>query len=171
MPAHAENIELARQVIDACRVRNIMIAAAESCTGGLIATTLTEIPGSSAVFDRGFVTYSNTSKIEMLGIFPITIKQYGAVSKETAMEMAHGALARSEAGLSIACTGIAGPDGGTPDKPVGLVHIAAKHYNGTLLHRDMHFGEIGRAAVRFATVKTALEMMLKLAVIDPNYKG
>lgn len=171
MPAHAENIELARQVIDACRVRNIMIAAAESCTGGLIATTLTEIPGSSAVFDRGFVTYSNTSKIEMLGIFPITIKQYGAVSKETAMEMAHGALARSEAGLSIACTGIAGPDGGTPDKPVGLVHIAAKHYNGTLLHRDMHFGEIGRAAVRFATVKTALEIMLKLAVIDPNYKG
>jgi len=171
MTAHAENIELARQVIEACRVRDIMIAAAESCTGGLIATTLTEIPGSSAVFDRGFVTYSNTSKIEMLGIFPITLKQYGAVSKETAMEMAHGALARSEAGLSIACTGIAGPDGGTAEKPVGLVHIAAKHYNGTLLHRDMQYGDIGRAAVRFATVKTALEMMLKLATIDPNYKG
>ncbi len=117
MTVHAENIELARQVIDACRVRNIMIAAAESCTGGLIATTLTEIPGSSAVFDRGFVTYSNTSKIEMLGIFPITIKQYGAVSKETAMEMAHGALARSEAGLSIACTGIAGPMAARPTNP------------------------------------------------------
>lgn len=171
MTAHSENIELARQVIDACRARDIMIATAESCTGGLIATTLTEIPGSSAVFDRGFVTYSNGAKIEMLGLFPITLKQYGAVSKETAMEMAHGALARSEAGLSVACTGIAGPDGGTPEKPVGLVHIAAKHYNGTMLHRDMHYGDIGRAAVRFATVKTALEMMLKLAVIDPNYKG
>ncbi len=150
MTVHAENIELARQVIDACRVRNIMIAAAESCTGGLIATTLTEIPGSSAVFDRGFVTYSNTSKIEMLGIFPITIKQYGAVSKETAMEMAHGALARSEAGLSIACTGIAGPDGGTPDKPVGLVHIAAKHYNGTLLHPIMRHTMAKLAARRCA---------------------
>jgi nicotinamide-nucleotide amidase len=171
MPAHTVNLELARQIIDACRLREIMIATAESCTGGLIATTLTEVPGASAVFDRGFVTYSNGSKIEMLGLFPITLKQSGAVSKETAMEMAHGALARSEAGLSVAVTGIAGPDGGTAEKPVGLVHIAAKHYNGTMLHREMRYGEIGRSAVRFSTVHTALEMMLKLAVIDPNYKG
>jgi nicotinamide-nucleotide amidase len=171
MTSHSDNIELAREVIDACRVRDMMIATAESCTGGLVATTLTEVPGSSQVYDRGFVTYSDGAKIELLGLFPITLRQYGAVSKETAMEMAHGALARSEAGLSVGVTGIAGPDGGTTEKPVGLVHIAVKHYNGTMLHRDMHYGDIGRSAVRFATVHTALEMMLKLAVIDPNYRG
>ena len=107
----------------------------------------------------------------MLGLYPITIKQFGSVSKDTVMEMAHGALARSDAGLAVAVTGIAGPDGGTPEKPVGLVHFAAKHYNGTMLHRDMYFGDIGRHGVRSASVRVALEMLYKLANIDPNYKG
>lgn len=166
-----DNYTLAENIIEACKSRKIMIATAESCTGGLVAAALTDIPGSSAVFDRGFVTYSNEAKIEMLGLYPITIKQFGSVSKDTAMEMAHGALARSDAGLAVAVTGIAGPGGGTAEKPVGLVHFAAKHYNGTMLHRDMNFGDLGRTEVREASVRVALEMLYKLAIIDPNHKG
>ena len=166
-----DNFTLAQHIIETCRSRKIMIATAESCTGGLVAAALTDVPGSSAVFDRGFVCYSNEAKVEMLGLYPITIKQFGSVSKDTVMEMAHGALARSDAGLAVAVTGIAGPDGGSLEKPVGLVHFAAKHYNGTMLHRDMNFGDIGRQGVREASVRVALEMLYKLANIDPNYKG
>ncbi len=166
MSQNADIMELARQVLDACRKRKIMIATAESCTGGLLAAALTELPGSSAVFERGFVTYSNDAKIELLGIFPITLKQHGAVSEETAMEMAHCALVRSEAGLAVGITGIAGPDGGSSDKPVGLVHIVAKRYDGLLLHRDLNLGDIGRSAIRMEAVRNALEMLLKLAVAE-----
>ncbi len=166
MSQNADVMELARQVLDACRKRKIMIATAESCTGGLLAAALTELPGSSAVFERGFVTYSNDAKIELLGIFPITLKQHGAVSEETAMEMAHCALVRSEAGLAVGITGIAGPDGGSADKPVGLVHIVAKRYDGLLLHRDLNLGDIGRSAIRMEAVRNALEMLLKLAATE-----
>lgn len=169
MSSSGEVIELARQLLDICRKRNIMIATAESCTGGLLAAALTELPGSSDVFERGFVTYSNDAKIELLGIFPVTLKQHGAVSEETAMEMAHCALVRSEAGLAVGITGIAGPDGGTQEKPVGLVHIVAKRYDGHLLHRELRLGEIGRSAVRMESVKNALEMLLKLATAPPEH--
>lgn len=164
MTKPSEIVSLARQVIEECQRRKIMIATAESCTGGLLAGALTEIPGASGVFERGFVTYSNDAKIELLGIFPITLKQHGAVSEETAMEMAHCALVRSEAGLAVGVTGIAGPEGGTQEKPVGLVHIVAKRYDGMTLHRKLELGDIGRSAVRMESVKNALEMLLKLAI-------
>ncbi len=106
------------------REHGLKIATAESCTGGMISSAITELAGSSDVFDRGFVTYSNQSKIDMLGVSPATIEQFGAVSHETAGEMARGAIANSQADVSIAVTGIAGPSGGTADKPVGLVYIA-----------------------------------------------
>ncbi len=166
--ANNEVMELARDVIEQCVKHDVMIATAESCTGGLLAAALTEIPGASAVFERGFVTYSNDSKMELLGIFPITLKQNGAVSKETAMEMAQCALVRSEAGLTVGITGIAGPDGGTEEKPVGLVHIVAKLYNGATLHRELKLGDIGRSAIRREAVKNALEMMLKLVVMESD---
>ncbi|MCO6185935.1 CinA family protein [Rhizobium sp. L1K21] len=169
MSNSGEVMELARQLLDICRKRNIMIATAESCTGGLLAAALTELPGSSDVFERGFVTYSNDAKIELLGIFPITLKQHGAVSEETAMEMAHCALVRSEAGLAVGITGIAGPGGGTADKPVGLVHIVAKRYDGHTLHRELQLGDIGRSAVRMESVKNALEMLLKLATAPAEH--
>ncbi|TLX12348.1 CinA family protein [Rhizobium sp. MHM7A] len=140
----------------------LMISTAESCTGGLIAGALTEISGSSAVVDRGFVTYTNTAKIEMLGVQEQTLLGFGAVSEETARQMAHGALFRSRAAIAIAVTGIAGPGGGSAEKPVGLVHLAAKSRTGALVHRKMLYGDIGRSAVRLATVRTALEMVHSL---------
>lgn len=165
---HNDNlIELAHEIIEVCRRHNVMLATAESCTGGLVSAVLTEIPGASKVVERGFVTYTDQAKIEMLGVMPITLKQYGAVSRDVALEMAHGAMARSEAGLSVSVTGIAGPDGGTPTKPVGLVHFGARHYSGKLIHREMQFGDLGRHQVRMAAVKVALEMLLELALIEP----
>ncbi|MBX4889697.1 CinA family protein [Rhizobium bangladeshense] len=140
----------------------LMISTAESCTGGLIAGALTEISGSSAVVDRGLVTYTNTAKIEMLGVQEQTLLGFGAVSEETARQMAHGALFRSRAAIAIAVTGIAGPGGGSAEKPVGLVHLAAKSRTGALVHRKMLYGDIGRSAVRLATVRTALEMVHSL---------
>ncbi|MBY3596954.1 CinA family protein [Rhizobium bangladeshense] len=140
----------------------LMISTAESCTGGLIAGALTEISGSSAVVDRGFVTYTNTAKIEMLGVQEQTLLGFGAVSEETARQMAHGALFRSRAAIAIAVTGIAGPGGGSAEKPIGLVHLAAKSRTGALVHRKMLYGDIGRSAVRLATVRTALEMLHSL---------
>ena len=124
-----------------------MIATAESCTGGLVAATLTEIPGSSDAVERGFVTYSNAAKETMLGVPSSLLEQFGAVSRETAEAMAQGALAHSPAELAVAITGIAGPGGGTPGKPVGLVHFAAVVRAGRLLHQECRFGDIGRAQV------------------------
>jgi nicotinamide-nucleotide amidase len=113
--------ELSKEFLKACGNRNLKSATAESCTGGMIIAALTDIPGSSAVVDRGFITYSNDAKIEMLGVSPVTLDAHGAVSRETVIEMASGALVRSHAGIAIAVTGIAGPDGGSEQKPVGLV--------------------------------------------------
>jgi nicotinamide-nucleotide amidase len=152
----------AHRLIAICRERGLKIATAESCTGGLIAALLTEIPGSSAVVDRGFVTYSNRAKIQLLDV-PAPILNdpaIGAVSEQTARAMAQGAMQRSDAHLVVAVTGIAGPDGGTAHKPVGLVHFAAwRRGVGEMIHREHRFGNIGRSAVRLATVREALEML------------
>jgi nicotinamide-nucleotide amidase len=141
----------------------IMVSTAESCTGGLIAGALTEIAGSSAVVDRGFVTYTNNAKMEMLGVQEATLARHGAVSEETARQMVHGALFRSHADIAIAVTGVAGPGGGSAEKPVGLVHLAAKSRTSGLVHRKMLYGDLGRDQVRLATVRTALAMMRQLA--------
>jgi len=155
-------LALAQTIVTDFTAKGRMVATAESCTGGLIAGALTEIPGSSSVVDRGFVTYTNAAKMEMLGVQEQTLARFGAVSKETALQMAHGALFRSHADLAVAVTGIAGPGGGSAEKPVGLVHLAAKARNGALIHHEMRYGDIGRDKVRLATVKTALEMLIAL---------
>jgi nicotinamide-nucleotide amidase len=143
--------------------KQLLIATAESCTAGLIAGAITEIAGSSVVFDRGFVTYSNEAKREMIGVANATLKAHGAVSRPTALEMAQGAIGNSGANISIAVTGIAGPGGGTEEKPVGLVHLAAARTGYETLHREMRYGDIGRSAVRLATVRTALEMLIEIS--------
>ncbi len=153
----------AEAIVRAFTSAGLMISTAESCTGGLIAGALTEIPGSSAVVDRGFVTYTNTAKMEMLGVQETTLARYGAVSEETARQMVHGALFRSRADIAIAVTGVAGPGGGSAEKPVGLVHLAAKSRTSGLVHQRMLYGDIGRDQVRLATVRTALEMIRQLA--------
>lgn len=153
---------LSESLLAACRSRGLKIATAESCTGGLIAAALTEIAGSSDVVDRGFVTYSNAAKMAMLGVADATLAAHGAASKDTALEMARGALAHSLADLAVAVTGIAGPGGGSPEKPVGLVHIAVA--TGDLAqHAECRFGDIGREEVRMETVRTALRMLLATA--------
>ncbi|MCX7093800.1 MAG: CinA family protein [Methylobacter sp.] len=151
-----ELFELAEQVGHILKVRRKTIATAESCTGGGIAQAITEVPGSSTWFDRGFVTYSNAAKVQMLGVNPHTLEHYGAVSAETAAEMAAGALARSDADVAVAVTGIAGPDGETPDKPVGTVFIAWVHKNGEAKTVKKKFAG-NRRQIREQTVKSALE--------------
>jgi nicotinamide-nucleotide amidase len=159
----ADLIARAAALLDLCRVKKLTIATAESCTGGLVTATLTEIPGSSDVVERGFVVYSNAAKRTMLGVSPAILERYGAVSGETADAMAKGALAHSPADLAISVTGIAGPGGGTAAKPVGLVHFAAASRGGRLLHHEARFGDIGRAQVREASVVQAFEMLRELA--------
>ena len=156
LPAATELIALLTE-------RKLKIATAESCTGGLIAAMLTEVPGSSVVVDRGFVTYSNAAKTEMLGVDPGLIARVGAVSAEVAAAMVEGAIARSDADLAVAVTGIAGPDGGTPEKPVGLVHLAAMRRGGKPVLAERRYGDIGRGKVRLATVRDALAMLTVLA--------
>jgi nicotinamide-nucleotide amidase len=156
-------IDAARTLLDLCRTKKLTIAAAESCTGGLLAATLTEISGSSDVFDRGFVTYSNQAKQEMLGVTTATLAAHGAVSRETAEAMATGALAVSDADLAVAITGIAGPGGAMPGKPVGLVHLTAASHEGELIHQERRYGDIGRAEVRRAAVLDAFAMLRELA--------
>jgi nicotinamide-nucleotide amidase len=155
--------EAAARALDACRSRHLQIACAESCTGGLLAGALTEIPGSSDVFDRGFVVYSNAAKQAMLGVAATLIERHGAVSRETAEAMACGALGHSSADLAVAVTGIAGPGGGSAEKPVGLVHFAAAARDGRRIHRERRFGDIGRSAVRIQSVAEALAMIELLA--------
>jgi nicotinamide-nucleotide amidase len=150
-------------VLDACRARGLRVATAESCTGGLVTAALTEIAGSSDVLDRGFVTYSNEAKQQMLGVPADTIKKYGAVSRDTAEAMARGALRAGNADLVVAITGIAGPGGGGADKPVGLVHFAVTSRAGALIHREMRYGDIGRELVRHKSVLQALMMLKELA--------
>ena len=149
----------AAALLDLCRARHLHIATAESCTGGLIAALLTEIAGSSDVFERGFVTYSNAAKTELLGVEVGMIAAHGAVSEQVARAMAEGAVANSAAELAVAVTGIAGPGGGCAEKPVGLVHIAVARRGGAVAHRRCEFGDIGRAQVRTATIAVALEML------------
>ena len=145
------------KVLDLARARGVMIATAESCTGGLIIGRLTDVPGSSDAVDRGFVTYSNAAKIEMLGIRPQTLERYGAVSEEIAAEMAQGALARSSAGIAVAVTGIAGP-GGSEHKPEGRVCFGIAD-SQSVRTETVEFGAIGRAQVRAATVTHALALL------------
>ena len=153
----------ATQVLKVFRARSLKIATAESCTGGLVAGALTEIAGSSDVVDRGFVTYSNEAKEAMLGVPAATLKRYGAVSTETAAAMAAGALKNSEADVTVAITGIAGPGGGSVQKPVGLVHFAVASRDGRKLAVERRFGKIGRRRVRERSVAQALALMQTLA--------
>ncbi len=149
----------AQRLLDELQCCGMRLATAESCTGGLMAALLTEIPGSSDVFDRGFVTYSNNAKIEMLGVCSQLIATHGVVSREVALAMAAGALLHSNAGVVVSCTGVAGPGGGTASKPIGLVHLAAQQNGHPPLHHECRFGDIGRAAIRLATVAAALALM------------
>lgn len=160
-PADIET--MAARIVALFGARKLTLATAESCTGGLIIGALTEISGSSAVVDRSFVTYSNQAKIDLLGVRPETLERHGAVSRQTAMEMVEGALSRSGCDLAVAVTGIAGPGGGSAEKPVGLVHLAAGSRRGPLLHREMRYGDTGRSEIRLATVRTALEMLIEAA--------
>jgi nicotinamide-nucleotide amidase len=162
-----ELVERARELLDLCRAKKLRIAAAESCTGGLVAATLTEIAGSSDVFERGFVTYSNEAKQQMLGVPAATLASYGAVSRETAEAMAQGALGRAPVELAVSITGIAGPGGAVAGKPVGLVHFAATARSGALIHCERRYGDIGRAEVRLASVIEALAMLSELAAREP----
>ena len=149
---------LASDVLDAARARGVLIATAESCTGGLVIGALTEVPGSSDAVDRGFVTYSNTAKQQMLGVRAETLEAHGAVSEQVASEMASGALRNSGAGIAVAVTGIAGP-GGSEHKPEGRVCFGIAEPFGTRTE-TVEFGAIGRRQVRAATVEHALQMLL-----------
>ena len=153
----------AKRLLASCRARGLKIATAESCTGGLVAAALTEIAGSSDVVDRGFVTYSNAAKQAMLGVPAATLSRHGAVSAETAAAMAAGALKNSQADLVVAITGIAGPGGGSKEKPVGLVYFAAAHRDGRKLARSRRYGKIGRRRVRLRSVGEALALLQALA--------
>jgi nicotinamide-nucleotide amidase len=152
----------AAALLDACRVANETVTTAESCTGGLVAATLTAIPGSSAVFERGFVTYSNSAKSEMLGVPFWLIERHGAVSEDVARAMAGGALTHSRASLAVAVTGIAGPNGGTAEKPIGLVYFAAGRRDTAIASESVLFGDLGRTEIRRRSVERALSMLLSL---------
>jgi nicotinamide-nucleotide amidase len=149
----------ARLLIGDAEARGIKIATAESCTGGRVAGLLTEIAGSSAVFERGFVVYSNRAKEEMLNVPGDLLADFGAVSEPVARALAEGALQESRANLSVAITGIAGPGGGTGMKPVGLVHFASARENRSIRHEEHHFGDIGRENVRLEAIRVALRML------------
>jgi nicotinamide-nucleotide amidase len=152
--------DLADRFLKACARRKILVATAESCTGGMIISLLTDIPGSSSVVDRGFVTYSNEAKEDMLGVSEETLDKYGAVSAETAYEMAEGALKNSRAGITLAVTGIAGPDGGSAEKPVGLVWFGMALKGKPVVTEKVIFRNLGRDYIRRETTKHALEMGL-----------
>ncbi|MFN4271403.1 MAG: CinA family protein [Aliihoeflea sp.] len=157
---------LARQVLDACRARGLKVVTAESCTGGLAAAALTDIAGSSDVFERGFVTYSNESKQEILSVTEQTLARHGAVSGDTACEMVLGALARSRADIAVSITGVAGPGGGTAEKPVGLVWFAVARRGADARPHRRLFADEGRAAIREAATGFALELLLQAAGTD-----
>jgi nicotinamide-nucleotide amidase len=158
----ADLLGLAEALLIKARAQGLRLATAESCTGGLIAGCLTEIPGASDVVERGFVTYSDQSKIDLLGVPADVIVRYGAVSEEVARAMAKGALERAAVELALSCTGIAGPTGGSMLKPVGLVHIAAVRADRTMVHEQHRFGDIGRGAIRLRTVDAALRLLGRL---------
>ena len=146
-------------LIRAYAERGLKVATAESCTGGLVAGLLTEIAGSSAVVERGFVTYSNEAKADLVGVAPALIAAHGAVSEPVARAMAEGALARSRADVAVAVTGIAGPGGATATKPVGLVHFALARRDGPTAHLERRYGDLGREAVRRSAVADAVGLL------------
>lgn len=156
--------DLARMTVASAMEKKLMLATAESCTGGLIAAAITEIPGSSDVFDRGFVTYSNNAKRDLLGVPGELIMDLGAVSEPVARSMAEGAVVMGEGAvdIAVAVTGVAGPGGGTPLKPVGLVHIACARKGENIVHDVFRFGDIGRAEIRIKTTEQALQMMINM---------
>jgi nicotinamide-nucleotide amidase len=156
----------AAALLDRLRVQGLRLATAESCTGGLIAALFTEIAGSSDVVERGFVTYSNAAKTELLGISDELLARHGAVSEPVARAMVQGALARSHAGVAVSVTGVAGPGGGSDAKPVGLVHIAAMRKGGEILHQECRFGAIGRGPIRLASVEVALQLISRAAGVS-----
>jgi nicotinamide-nucleotide amidase len=155
-------LNLAELVLADARQQRLRIATAESCTGGLIGAILTEIPGSSDVYDRGFITYSNRAKSDLLGVPGDMIADMGAVSEAVARTMAEGAVENSNAHMAVAVTGVAGPGGGTRMKPVGLVHVAAFRENRSIQHEAHRFGDIGRSEIRMKTVEAALELLHRL---------
>jgi nicotinamide-nucleotide amidase len=153
----------ANALLDLCKTKKLTLATAESCTGGLVAATLSEISGSSLVLDRGYVSYSNAAKHQMLGVTPATIDVFGSVSRECAEEMAKGALAHAPVDLAVSITGIAGPTGAVPGKPIGLVYFCAASRSGRVIAHDRKYGDIGRANVRRESVLQALAMLRELA--------
>lgn len=157
---------LATEVIDALTRRGMMIVTAESCTGGLIAGALTEIAGSSSAVHGGFITYANRAKRDMIGVPEATLDGFGAVSEQTARAMAEGALKAANVDIAIAVTGVAGPGGGSPEKPVGLVHFGCAMRSRTM-HLRREFGDPGRQAIRLATVEQALELVLQTVADQP----
>jgi nicotinamide-nucleotide amidase len=156
----------AAALLDSFRERGLKLTAAESCTGGLVTALLTEIAGSSDVVERGFVTYSNAAKHELLGVPEAVLAEHGAVSEPVARAMAEGALAHSDADIAVAVTGVAGPGGGSAAKPVGLVHLAAARRGGAVLHQECRFGDINRGAVRLKSVETALALLRQVAHVS-----
>ncbi len=160
-------VEAAKRLLDICKRKNLLVATAESCTAGLVAGTLTELPGTSSILDRGFVTYSNQAKQDMLGVSAATLAAHGAVSVQTAEELARGALASAPVDLSVSVTGIAGPDGGSAEKPVGLVHFGGASRGGQFVTAEKRFGNIGRAEVRKQSVLQAFRMLHDLAEREP----
>ena len=159
-------LQKAERLVEQCRARKLKIVSAESCTGGLVGGLITSIAGSSHVFERGFVTYSNEAKHESLGVAEALLAKYGAVSAEVARAMAEGALAHSRAAIAVSVTGIAGPGGGSPGKPVGLVHFAYGHA-GAIKTREERFGDQGRAEVRLISVVTAIDLLLSAVQVAP----
>lgn len=151
--------ELARLVLTLAREAGVMLATVESCTGGLVAGALTAIPGSSDVVDRGFITYSNAAKTALVGVPETLLATQGAVSEPVARDMAEGGLRAAGVGAAVAITGVAGPGGGSADKPVGLVHFAVARAGRPTIHQEMRFGDIGREQVRLQSVRTALELL------------
>jgi nicotinamide-nucleotide amidase len=152
-------IDRATALLAACRQRSFKISTAESCTGGLVAALLTEIPGSSDVVERGFVTYSNDAKQELLGVPANVLAEFGAVSAPTARAMALGALQHSRAQLAVSITGVAGPGGGSAEKPVGLVHFACAGPVERFVAVERRFGDLGRSAIRWAALEQALSLL------------
>ncbi|MCQ0986268.1 CinA family protein [Jiella marina] len=159
MSANERIPALAREIVERYTAAGWTLATAESCTGGLVAGAITEIAGSSAVLDRGFVTYSNCAKIELLGVMEAALDAHGAVSQAVARQMAEGARERAGVTVAVSITGIAGPGGGTALKPVGLVHFACAGPKGTV-HREERFGDIGRAGIRERSVVVALGLLV-----------
>jgi nicotinamide-nucleotide amidase len=169
----AKNLEFTRidkaliiaawDLLDLCKAKGLTVVTAESCTGGLVAAALTDAPGASKVVDGGFVTYSNEAKQKCLGVSAALLKEYGAVSEQVARAMAEGALKNSPADLAVSVTGIAGPEGGTPEKPVGLVHFAAARRGGLVIHREKRFGDPGRGQIRRDSAMEAIALLTEIA--------